>query len=490
MKKNIILLLILVSLISAASFLVLQDISQSNKEKDEWASQLIEVIQEEPEEEKVLSWADQVQEKIALIKKRLALKWLIIQGDDYYNQWENTLALQQYLAFYKQNSEDPLIIEKLWDTYFSMHKYASAINYYKKLQDTPEKYILSLIYSTNLKDLTEIKQTQKQLLELGLSDEESFYYITSTQCAIDFHECKVQFGEYFWPNEETESEELQANSINFTPLADIKSAIQNYKNFQQEDISLKNAYLISAWYKNKLYSLSAHLSELWLRDKPDYKSLLKIAAQSYFKMWDYENARLFLGQYNTIDDTDSAIAYMIWVVNTNLREYLLANIHLSRSVKLWYSESIKARRLLVHNFYTLESTENMLKTLKELIEQEDFDENDFSIAVYYHILHKQYDWVEKNIQSGKEKFPENSNFYAYEWWTQREKWNLDQARETLSAWNSISAGNPFILINLAYTEKEAWDNTKALIYFKQTIAADSSSEFAIQARQEIQLLGE
>ena len=94
------------------------------------------------------------------------------------------------------------------------------------------------------------------------------------------------------------------------------------------------------------------------------------------------------------------------------------------------------------------------------------------------------------MQAWKEKFPDNNNFYAYEWWVQRDKWNLDVARDVLIEWNIISPWNPFILINLGYTEKEAKNNTQALIYFKQTIAADSNSEFALQAQEELKLLSE
>ena len=140
---------------------------------------------------------------------------------------------------------------------------------------------------------------------------------------------------------------------------------------------LKDAYIIGAWYSNGLYPLAISLGERLLETKKNYKPILKIVAQSYFELGEYEKSREILGKYYELDDNDPAVAYLLGVINTKLREYVLANIYFSQALELSYDPEIDIHRNMIHNFHTLGSEKNMLQAFSRLIESEnEFTEND------------------------------------------------------------------------------------------------------------------
>jgi len=432
----------------------------------------------------------EVQSRIQIIRKRLALKWLILEGDSYYNSGDLTLALSRYIQFYKQNPNDPLIIKKLWDTYMSMHKYSSAVTYYKKIDgNSSTNLIKGLFLDTDFSNLASIKTLESELIDLNLDEQELLYYSLSASCAVDFHTCKKEFWEYFWPEGEELPVENASTQITFSPLLDIKNAIENYRNFQLDDVSLKDAFIISQWYKQGLYSLVIEISNKDILPlKPEYKAVIKLLAQSYFETWKYEKARETLSRYNEIDDSDTSVIYLQWIISTKLRDYVLANIHFNRAIKLWYENSLAARRNIIHNFFALENTENMLREFRELIRKENYSESDASLAIYNHVLYEDYQWPVSVIKEIQEKFPNNGNFYAYEWWILREQWELEASESSLEMWNKIDEKNPFVLINLAYTYKELWKTWASLISFKRVIDISPESDFGLQASKEIENL--
>jgi hypothetical protein len=140
-----------------------------------------------------------------------------------------------------------------------MHKYPSALNYYKELQKNHENYLLSQIYSFPQFSQKQKSDTLIELKDLDISEEEKFYYSTSLSCFTDFHACKLRFSEYFFPQIESISQNTSNELITFTPLLNIKNAIENYRNFQLDDVHLKNAYILGAWYQDNMYSLVTQL---------------------------------------------------------------------------------------------------------------------------------------------------------------------------------------------------------------------------------------
>lgn len=148
-----------------------------------------------PAEEEVTEEPDAVRTKIELIKKRLADKGMILEGDSYYNNNQLSLALKKYLEFYKKNPNDPLILEKIALTYFELKKFGSSVNYLSRLPEMPqsqkELFALSLIYSLDITLPENRVKIENELKKYNYSSEEIFYYTQSLSCVVDFHMCKL-----------------------------------------------------------------------------------------------------------------------------------------------------------------------------------------------------------------------------------------------------------------------------------------------------------
>lgn len=449
-----------------------------------------------PEQENGIDTQESVQSKIETIRKRLALKWLIIDGDWYYREWKIAQALVKYLEFYRQNPEDQLILEKLWDAYYNLHKFSSAHSYYTKIQDPTEnildKTARSLLHEVDLSDPTSVRETRLTLREILPEWEILDYYDTSLSCTLDFHNCKLDLNEYFWPWETQEETYGSGSEISFAKLWDLKTAIQNYRNFQVDQVYLKDAYIVASWYTHWLYNISSHMWEEILWYKPWYKPILKLVAQSYFELWEYEKSREILLKYQDIDDEDPAVNYLLWVIYTQIGEYILANIHLSKAIKLQSPESLEIRRQLIHNFYQLDNQNNILKEFQNLIEnEENYIPEDLWLGIYNHILEWDYETGLNWAKLWIEKFPEEAgNFYAYQAWIHREQWELELADSVLQIWNEKFPDTPFILINLWYTALEQGKKWAAIGYFKTILRDYPNTEFALSAQQEIDILSE
>ena len=437
---------------------------------------------------------DVVRSKIDIIKKRLADKGLIIEGDSYYRNNQLPFALKKYLEFYKKNPTDPLIIEKIAETYYEMKKFGSSLNYLQKLKMIPESkkelFVKSFLYSKDMSIPENIVSLENELKKYEFSQEQIFYYWTSVSCFQDFHTCKSSFQTYFDISKKTLTSASWGDiGIVFSPLKNIESAFSHYINFQVEDIALKNAYLIGAWYNDGMYPLAISLGEQLLQEKPGYKPILKIIAQSNFELWLYDKALLSLGEYYKIDPEDAGVAYMLWVVHERLKDYVLANIHLKKALELWFTPTITIRRQLIHNFYLLEQDESMLTSFVDMVEQEEtLEADDLGIAIYYHILHEKWETAKNWSKKWQELFPENGDFYAYEGWILREENKLQEAFTLLQNGQKIDPNNPFILMNIGYTTKSLGNAGIAWVYFKKVIATHPESEWAIQAKNELTIL--
>lgn len=445
-----------------------------------------------PAEEEMTEEPDAVRTKIELIKKRLADKGMILEGDSYYNNNQLSLALKKYLEFYKKNPNDPLILEKIALTYFELKKFGSSVNYLSRLPEMPqsqkELFALSLIYSLDITLPENRVKIENELKKYNYSSEEIFYYTQSLSCVVDFHMCKLWFQDSFSGSSVQKSGTWTQNTV-FSPLLKVEEALKNYENFQLEDVSLKNAYLIGAWYHNKLYPVTVALSKELLKEKPGYKPVLKILAQSYYELGEYIQAREVLTQYQKIDSQDADVSYMLGVIHEKLKDYVVANIHLNKALELGYTPSIDVRRQLIHNLYLLENDAGMLKAFWDLVEEEEnLEASDLGLAVYYHIIHESYEIAQKWSKKGQELFPENGDFYAYEGWILRENGNTQEAFSLLQHALSKDPKNPFLLIQIAYTAKESGNQGIAQVYFKKVLQEAPNTLWSTQAQMELSSL--
>ena len=443
---------------------------------------------EKPKTEKEIN-QEIVQNKINNLKKKLALKWLVIRWDIYFNNDQSTLALKQYLDVYKQSPDDKTLIKKIGDTYFKLNKYNSAYSYYGKILEYSElnknRAFLSYIYT---KDINSVETRQKIIAEMSkfdFSEDEQFYYTNSLTCLEDFHTCKIMFQEYM-EKESPEVLEWQEPLEQNIYLQEIETAIENYRAFQVDQVYYKDALIIAAFYKNGFYPLTIALGEKLLEEKNQYLPILKIIGKSYFDMGDYKNSKVFLSQYYNIDKKDAGVIFLLWIINSKLHEYVLSNIYFNKALEEKYKPSIDVRRKLIYNYFLLENTERVLLNFKNLVETEEAPEaEDLQMAIYYHIINERYEEAIAFSNKWLELFPEQEMFYWYLGWVYKLQEQVEKAEENLQAWLDINGKNPMLNLNMWLIQKEKWENIKALLYFRKAVKENKDGEFWKVAEEEL-----
>lgn len=425
---------------------------------------------------------EDVKEKIDILRKRYSLKWIIVEWDLYSNSSQYTMALIKYNLALKENPDDVQIASKIADVYFNMKKFDRAYEFYKKLINTnyfdQEKTLLSLFYSKEL--LSEnIDYFKKEILELWLSEEDIFFFNTLFSCPKDFHLCKKDFWEYFSNRE----------NISSTYLLSIKEAIDNYESFQVDEVYYKNTLIIGSLFENKLYDFVIVLWKEVLLEKPNYNPVLLMIAKSYYELWDYKNSKTFLMQYYEENQWDLDAIYLLWVLNLELKEYLLSNIFFNKALDKWYSPSINIKRRIIFNYHEIWDMKRMLSAFKDLVTTElNLDREDVNLAVYYHIINSEIAFAKSLSLNWIEKHPEDDLFYSYVWWVEKEMWNIDEAIKYLDKWYEINSQSPMTNYLKWQIEFIRGDYKKAFVYFKKTVWLDPNGEYWKLAKDELEKL--
>lgn len=426
--------------------------------------------------------------KVEIIKKRFALKWTLTRWDDYFSGKQPILALNEYLKAYRQSPWDSQIIKKIALTYFDLKRFKNANNNFKEVKDIltqeeKDKYILSLFYDLNMNSKEEIKKFSLELKSLNLPKDDLFYYTNSVICSINFHDCKVNYEEYFKNNLEITNQKLLS----------IKNAINDYNNLLINEIYYKNTLIIWSLFKEKLYPITNKLSLDILKEKPDYMPLLLIVWKGYYDLWDLENSKKYLEKYYSLDPKNVEITYILWEISFLLKDYLTSSLYLNSALKNWYTPKIDLQRKLAYNYYISWDRRSMLNVFWTLIEVDDSQAtiDDFSLWIYYAILEKRTKtavlWAEKWLK----KFNNTSwfeIFYWYLWWVNREEGKLEEAEKYLKTWLKINWQNPLILLNMWYLEASLEKYPLALVYLKKTISINWEWEFWELASKEIEFV--
>ncbi|PID87479.1 hypothetical protein CSB07_00720 [Candidatus Gracilibacteria bacterium] len=416
--------------------------------------------------------------KIDTLRKRYALRGLIISGDLHFENSRLALALQKYLEAYKQNPNDELTIKKIGDTYFEMKKYDSAYKNFKSIINSnvldKEKVLLSYLYSTEINS-NNIEEVLKEIDLFGFNEEENFFYKNSIKCLSDYHVCKLDFGNYFTNFPDIKSEKLIG----------VKKAIKNYKDFKVDEVYYKNFLVLGELFKAKLYPISIKLGKDLLLEKEDYKNVIKIIGKSYFELGKYELAKEFFQKFYELDKKDSDVTYLLGVTHIKLHDYLLASINLKNTIELGYENPINVKRRLIYAYYELGETERMLKEFQNLVETEEpnLDIEDLSLAIYYHIINEKNLLAKKYAKLGIKLFPLEGIFYGYLGWMEKDAGNIEIAEKNLRKGLKLDRHNPLILLNLGQIELKKGNPVKSIIYFKKTIKIDKGQVFGENAKK-------
>lgn len=427
-------------------------------------------------------------DQIEILRKRFALKWTISRWDNYFQSSQLILALNEYNKALKQSPNDEKIMKKLALTYFELKRYEESIKFFEKIKDflvqkDKETYIYSLLYNLNYKSWNDVKEISKKIRDLNLTEEETFFYINAINCSIDFHECKKIYDKYF---------SFKPN-LTFENLILIKNAINNYENFKIDDLTYKDALIIWALYKTKLYPITNILWEKLLTQRVDYKPILLIIWKWYYELWDLENAKKYLDTYYKLEPKDVNITYILWNISYKQNDHVTSNLYYNSALKNWFEPKIELQRKLAYNYYLLDDKRSMLNMFWYLLEEKDATIDDFSLWIYHTILEKRtinaINWSEKWLK----KFAwENwyEIFYWYLWWIKREELKIEDTTNYLKTWLSINPKNPLLTLNMWYLEQYLGKDNLALMYFKRTVNINWDGEFWELAQNEINKIEE
>lgn len=477
--QKIIIFLLFITVILSSIWLYIYFIEkQKNNNLEEIEKEILweELYIEEKKEEK---WLD-------LLKKEYASKWLVLNWDIYLENDEYILALRNYIEASKNDKNDQNITKKIADTYFLLKNWEQAYKYYsqitnKELVDN-KKLFYSLLYSKNLEESESNLWMLDSINSFSKTQEEKFYYTNSLWCVKDFSLCKKNFQEFiekpwFTPN----SDEIK----------NIKLALDNYKSLQLDEPYYKNSLIVWAFLQNELYPIAIILWKQILSEKNNYKPILKIIAQSYFELWDYENARVYLTTYYNLEPDDIWVSYMLWIIYQKLNDYLLSTIHFSKALKLWFQDKENIYRLQIYNAYILDDTNKIITYFNDLIKsQEQPQYKDLILATYYNLINwNTKRWIELT-EIWLRLYPEKEDFFWFTWWVFIESWKYDEAEKALKKWFEINPQNTLINFNFWRLEKLKWEYTKSMIYFKRSLKLDNRWEISKMSEIELQKLEE
>lgn len=456
-----------------------------NKESKLGDNKIISEELEKIDENKVDKWLSK-EDNFDVLKKRFSLRWTIMKWDSYLTNNQTLLALNEYQKAYKESPNDVEIIKKIAWVYFELKKFSKAHEYYNKAlnslnNEQKENLLLSIIYSSDLEKKTNIKEASTEIKNLDISKDEKVYYINSLSCTLNFHECKKIFQDYSKSNSWT----------TFTKFQTIKTALDNFDNFQTENLYYKDALIIWALFQDKMYNVSNYLWEKMLIDYPNYKPILLVVWKWYYELWNIQKAKEFLTQYYNLDQSNLNVTYLLWDINFRLRDYISSNIYYNNALQNWFSTKIDLQRKLIYNYYLLKDKRWMLKMFSYLLDENDSTINDFSLWIYHAVLNWRKDEAIKWSNNWIKKFQNKTwyeVFYWYLWWIERENNNLEKAEEYITEWLKINTRNPLLTLNYWYLEEAKQNFTKALIYFKRTQNLNWEWEFWELASKETKLI--
>jgi len=486
MKK----LVIIITIILLSSCTLKENKTQNKT--DTWSNQKTQEMSKYKLSQIQKKEAEDRKSKIDTIRKKLTLKWLILKWDINLQNQDYTSALIKFIQIHREIPNDQSVMNSLWEIYYNLKNFKKSYSYFSQIKNynklDKDLVVKALISSVELTDKN-IDYIINELDTLWLKEQKLFYYKNSVRCKQDFSYCKQKFQDYF--NEEIVdwSWVTSKRKIIYPELADIKTALENYKHFKIDDLSYKWALISWAYFKNWLYPIAIVTSKEILKDKKDYKSLLKIVAKSYYQLWNYIEAKIYIIKYNKLVKDDYEASYFLWIIYGKLHEYILSTIHLQNALKIWYPDTLDINKRILLNYHELWEVDRMLGIFKKIIDEnyDEINEDDYELAIYYHILNNELDWAKEITSKAIERFPNSEVFNWYMWWILMEQ----NSNFYVDAWKyidkalEINKKNPMINLVKWKLEIKLKNIDKAFIYFKKTVSIDPDWEFWKIAKDEL-----
>lgn len=420
--------------------------------------------------------------KIERLRQKIKTKWLIANGDIHLLENDYMVAILTYQKVLELSPDNQEVMQKIADAYYKMNNFKKAYEYYKKTKEydkfEAESYIKSLI---NYKWIHpgNIDTIKKEIANLSITDEQKFYYTTSLYCVISESKCRKDFTDYF----------LKHNNIQDKNLARIKKALDDFKNFRSKDSYYEATFLSAAFYENGFYFISLKIAENVLKEKRDYKPIIKIAAQSSYEIWNYVVSKNLLLELKKLDSHDPKISYFLARVYEILNEKTLAIVHYKKAIKDWYKDTADIYRRFIFIYLEHQEQGKMLKEFHNLVSSDTkkLNKTDFSLAIYYNIIHDRLKTAESYSRKAIRLFPESEVFYWYLAWIMLQDDEINRIKMQIIDNNvekalKINKDNVMILMVKGILEYKQQNYNTSIIFLKKAYGMDTAFEY----RKEIQ----
>lgn len=291
------------------------------------------------------------------------------------------------------------IERKLAHIAFRAKKFQRSSDLYKKFADElyqseREEFLYALRYTGD-------GEFQQRLAKMDIPENLRLAFQVSWTCENEFISCEKAIREY--PH-------------NYGPIVDLKNALKNYEALGNKDASYKDALLIGAFYKNKDYTTAMKIWENVLRQKPDYRPILKIVGFSAFMINQYERAQWVLTKYKKLEPRDAEADFILWLIQFEKQDYETSNIYFNKAVLGGYKPKTVVERKLAYNYYVLGLYKNMFQVLGYLVLENDATEADITNAIYLALVHEEPRNAEAWITLGKKRFESSASILALEAW--------------------------------------------------------------------------
>ncbi len=291
------------------------------------------------------------------------------------------------------------IERKLAHIAFRAKKFQRSSDLYKKFvddlyQSEREEFLYALRYTGD-------GEFQKRLTTIDIPENLRQALQVSWICENEYISCEKAIREY--PH-------------SYGPIIDLKNALKNYEALGNNDASYKDALLIGAFYKNKDYTTAMKIGENVLRQKPDYRPILKIVGFSAFMINQYERAQGVLTKYKKLEPKDAEADFILWLIQFEKQDYETSNIYFNKAVLWGYKPKTVVERKLAYNYYVLGLYKNMFQVLGYLVLENDATEADITNAIYLALVHEEMRNAAEWITLGKKRFPSSASILALEGW--------------------------------------------------------------------------
>lgn len=480
MVKKIWIILVLLSLCIAVIWFT-NEIKNNPKQQTNTSSLDLEkekelAEQKKLEEEKEQFTKEEVQNKVSQIKKKMKLKEIISKANMYFDEDEYMFSLIEFQKVLKEVPNDEVTNIKVWDIYYKIHKYWKANEYYSKVKKAKsldkDKAILSLI-NDKWVSKENIDELTKKINEFDISEEKKFYYTTSIICVVDYSLCRDKFQKYFEKNWSPQSEELK----------NLQRAFESFKNFKNNDLYYKAAFITWAFFENAFYYVALKTSEQILWQKYNYRPIMEIAAKSSYEIGDYISAKKYLNDIKKIDPNNSEMSYFLARVYEKLNDKNLALVQYKKALADNYKDQIDIKRRIVFLFFESKDYKKMLSAFDDLLKtkSDKLNINDYSLAIYYNIINDDEQKANLYIDQAIEKFPKSELFYWYKAWIMLEKDNLldsdlKEIKENIDKAMAIKRNSLILMANWIY-ELKMKNYEKAIVNLKSAYWMDKSWEY-------------